>query len=110
MSHLTSPTLRAGPLPLPRCAAERTEESTRVHESPLGSGPVGCRWHRHFRPGVHESGHPGPLEKHPHCVEQAGDSGHGATGERQNDGKKQQEKRDFAHHAASLRAVVSTTY
>src|SRR5688572_19462 len=26
MSHLTSPTLRAGPLPLPRCAAERTDE------------------------------------------------------------------------------------
>jgi hypothetical protein len=26
-----------------------------VHKSPLGCGPVRCRWHRRFRPGVHES-------------------------------------------------------
>src|SRR6185312_663817 len=37
-----------------------------VHRSPLGSGPVGCRWHKGFGPGVHESTDPGLHEKPPH--------------------------------------------
>src|SRR4051812_45996932 len=50
------------PLILPTCP----RESTRVHKSPLGCGPVGCRWHKGFRPGVHESTDtpPPPPEKH----------------------------------------------
>src|SRR4051794_28695695 len=42
-----------------------------VHWSPLGSGPVGCRWNRHFRPGVHESSDtPPPSEKTLGCLPQ----------------------------------------
>src|SRR5579883_2767600 len=36
-----------------------------VHWSPLGCGPVGCRWHKGFGPGVHESTDSVPTEKHP---------------------------------------------
>jgi hypothetical protein len=38
---------------------------TGVHRSPLGCGPVGCRWHKGFGPGVHESTDIHPLKKHP---------------------------------------------
>src|SRR5579883_747076 len=39
-----------------------------VHWSPLGCGPVGCRWHKGFGPGVHESTDSVPTEKHPYPV------------------------------------------
>src|SRR6476469_8755338 len=37
-----------------------------VHWSPLRCGPVGGRWHRGFRPGVHESTDSPPSQKHLH--------------------------------------------
>jgi len=33
-----------------------------VHRSPLGCGPVGCRWHKGFGPRVHESTDIPPLK------------------------------------------------
>jgi hypothetical protein len=49
-----------------RAAAGRTSEAIGVHKSPLDSGPVGCRWHRHFSPEVHESADSVRSEKHPY--------------------------------------------
>jgi hypothetical protein len=35
-----------------------------VRKNPLGCGPVRCRWHRRFRPGVHESTDSARAKKH----------------------------------------------
>ena len=78
-----APLLRAAWLPRPplhRRPRQRREDARRalqlaalerlpartpgVHRVSLGCGPVRCRWHQHFRPGVHQfTDTPTPLKK-----------------------------------------------
>ena len=64
----------AGKAPRARSCSSSTRpwrESTGVHKSPLGCGPVGCRWHKGFGLGVHESTDPGLREKQHTFMERA---------------------------------------
>ena len=49
--------------PLARSCFSSNRPWREFHRSPLGCGPVGCRWHKGFGPGVHEFTDPGPREK-----------------------------------------------